>query len=355
MELIFSDTDHQYEQAKNIILEKLNILAEEGEKTEFLKYLNQNINSDFCLNVDVDSEDDKPECIVFENNLSAKSLDIILKEYPKLSKSYYRDDESIVLRLFINYSNNYSAVNFYVDKSPEVLAKRESEYAEFFEKLKVAVENSVNVKAANHNGNVCLHFFTCDEFNLKKLKEVTTYLLDNDFFLNNHNFSYFLGCHNFLYTKEVPQGIIDFCDLFPHCKLSAHNLSVLFNLTSYDEEFSPIEYDKSNPPTEEYLRKNNLDINDYSQQENITLIKYFVERYNIDIVNEEIPCELDDLFKNVKFERSINYLFEKGYPLKDELKNYPVVVQKFFVEQQRKIIESNLLKEQKSEIKKKRI
>jgi len=353
MELIFSDINHQHEEAKNIILEKLNTLAEEGNKPEFLKYLNKNITSDFCLNVDV--EDDMPECIVFENNLSAKSLGILLKEYPKLSKSYYNDDENIVSKLFINYSNNYSSVNFYVDKSPEAMAQRESEYAEFFEKLKVAVENSVNVKSPNVNGLVCLHFFTCDEFNLTKLKEVTSYLLDNDFFLNNHNFSYFLHCHNFLYTKEVPQGIIDFCDLFPHCKVSARDLYHLFDLTSYDQRFSPLDYDKNNPPSEEYLKKNNLDINDYSQQENITLIKYFVERYNIDIVNEEIPCELDDLFKNVKFERSVNYLFEKGYSLKEDLQNYPVVVQKFFIEQQRKIIESNLLKDQKMEIKKKRI
>lgn len=352
MEIVFSDKNRQLEDMKETILKQLNKLSEQDEKEKFFEFLSRNINSNFELHL---LEDEEIDCIVFEDGLSSKSLDLILKEYPDLRKSISHKSENIIGTLFIDYSATFSSTEFYIEKSDEIIEERERIYKNFFEKLKVALNNNVNVKFCGENGFTCLHYLNFDEFTLTKLKELTSYLVKKGFSLNEHNFRSIFSSHNLLYTKEVPQGVIDFCDSFPGYSLSIRSIELLFEKYSYNEQFSPIDYNKDNPPTTKFLEENNLDINNYSEQDNITLIKYFTERYNIDIPSAIMSNECEDLLKLAKFEQTVEYLFDKGCVITGDLQEYPLPVKRVMVNLEKEKIQKHVKNSDDIKLKNKRI
>lgn len=179
------------------------------------------------------------------------------------------------------------------------------------------------------------------------------YVGKNGLEISENDFNKFIALQNILYTTDVPDYVVELCDLFPNYKINKETLYTLFK--QENNNYADITYDFQNRPDDKWMEKSDVDISCFDIQENLTLIKYFVERYDINlkeplyINNEEV-----DLFTICLFPQTARYLRESGVPMK--MKNdYPDFVKKEFVEYEKELLNKNINNQSENGLKQKRL
>lgn len=164
-------------------------------------------------------------------------------------------------------------------------------------------------------------------FMYKKLPDFIKFLEDNCIIKIDENaFQYLMKSQLWTDREESNNTFITLCEKYNDYTLPLNIVhESLIGISPFFAEYDPSVsiYEGDGLLFEkEFLLKNKKPFYDFNIHDNLTLIKYVVEKYNFDLEDYAANNATTDLFSKSVFETTCEYLLSKGATLKNEMEEY---------------------------------
>lgn len=198
-------------------------------------------------------------------------------------------------------------------------------------------------------------------FMYKKLPDFVDFLEEQGFQFSENAFNYLMTEQLWSDTAEANQTFIHLCEKFSQYTLLPNIIyDSLIGINPYIDMFEPLIsiYEKGECLifSSEFLEKNTENYTNFDIHDNLTLIKYVMDRYQFNHEDYDLNNENSDLFLKSVFETTQEYLLSKGITLKNNLEEYhdkmPELLRNAFIKREKEKLMLSLLNDSSSSVKK---